>query len=158
MRNQKGFTFVELLAVIVLLALLIAIIAPTILLQIDRARADTILAEARAVSTAATAVLIKNEGAGVTDLQLAEGLTGIINDAAYPVQTRISKEMNAYLSPDMKLSDEPSETEGKVSVTIENGRIVKVVYEKIIGKKLRIATLDGGDGKVKSQKIVKKTK
>lgn len=156
MRNQKGFSFIELLAVIVLVALLIIVIVPNIFMQIDRARADTILAEARAVSTAGHAVMIKFEGSDISDLQLTEGLTGTFDSAAFPKQTEISKQLNAYLAPVIKLSTVASEEEGKVSFFLVNGQIKKVIYEKIVGNKLRIATLDDGEGSVKSQKIVKK--
>ena len=54
--NDKGFTLVELIVVLVILAILAAILVPALLGYIDRARGSQILLNAKSVMTAAQAV------------------------------------------------------------------------------------------------------
>lgn len=53
--NDKGFTLVELIVVLVILAILAAILVPALLGYIDRARGSQILLNAKSVMTAAQA-------------------------------------------------------------------------------------------------------
>lgn len=53
--NDKGFTLVELIVVLVILAILAAILVPALLGYIDRARGSQVLLNAKSVMTAAQA-------------------------------------------------------------------------------------------------------
>lgn len=55
MKENKGFTLVELIVVLVILAILAAILVPALLGYIDRARGQQIVLNARSVYTAAQA-------------------------------------------------------------------------------------------------------
>jgi prepilin-type N-terminal cleavage/methylation domain-containing protein len=59
---KKGFTLVELLAVIAILAILIIIALPNILSMFNKAKEDTFFTEAKSVMRAAQQEFIANEG------------------------------------------------------------------------------------------------
>lgn len=59
-RNKKGFTLVEVIVVLVILAILIAIAVPSVMKYIDDANDAKYLAEARAVYVAAEAEVTKD--------------------------------------------------------------------------------------------------
>ena len=64
--DQKGFTLVELIVVLVILAIMAALLAPALLGYIDKARTSKYLEECRSISTAVQAILdehyAKNSG------------------------------------------------------------------------------------------------
>ena len=62
MKTKKGFTLVELLAVIAILAILIIIALPNILSMFNKAKEDTFFTEAKSVMRAAKQEFIANEG------------------------------------------------------------------------------------------------
>lgn len=59
-RNKKGFTLVEVIVVLVILAILIAIAVPSVMKYIDDANEAKYLAEARAIYVAAEAEVTKD--------------------------------------------------------------------------------------------------
>ena len=59
-KDQKGFTLVELIVVLVILAILAALLVPALLGYIDRARSSKYLEEARSIYTAIQAVNDEN--------------------------------------------------------------------------------------------------
>ena len=52
MKNQKGFTLVEVIVVLVILAIMAAILIPSLVGYIDKARENSIVTETRSVCTA----------------------------------------------------------------------------------------------------------
>jgi prepilin-type N-terminal cleavage/methylation domain-containing protein len=63
-RNQKGFTLVELLVVVLILGILVSIALPSYLSSVKRARGGTATANARMIATSVQTAYIK---AGGTD-------------------------------------------------------------------------------------------
>ncbi|MDO5155617.1 MAG: prepilin-type N-terminal cleavage/methylation domain-containing protein [Eubacteriales bacterium] len=59
-RNNKGFTLVELIVVLVILAILAAILVPALLGYIDRAKSAQTVTDARAFYTAAQSALVEH--------------------------------------------------------------------------------------------------
>lgn len=71
-KNNKGFTLVELIVVLVILAILAAILTPALLGYIDRARAEKDYSTAQTIRVAAQAAIDQAYGDGV----LANGKYG----------------------------------------------------------------------------------
>ena len=65
-KNNKGFTLVELIVVLVILAILAAILTPALLGYIDRARAEKDYSTAQTIRVAAQAAIDQAYGDGVT--------------------------------------------------------------------------------------------
>lgn len=69
MKNQKGFTLVEVIVVLVILAIMAAILIPSLVGYIDKARENSIVTETRsvvqAVQTLASEKYAKNNDDGV---------------------------------------------------------------------------------------------
>ncbi len=58
MRNEKGFSLVELIIVIAIMAIVAGVVAPTVFKYVDKARRRTIENDAKAVYTAANSAII----------------------------------------------------------------------------------------------------
>ncbi|MFH5836239.1 type II secretion system protein [Proteiniclasticum sp. C24MP] len=75
-KKQKGFTLVELLIVIAIIAVLAAVVTPVALSAINDSKATAVLAEIKSVETADLTYYVQNNADGdITKLDLA-GLTG----------------------------------------------------------------------------------
>jgi type IV pilus assembly protein PilA len=59
-KNKKGFTLIEIIVVIVILAVLMAVAVPSVLKYIDEANNAKYVAQARSIMTAAQAELVKD--------------------------------------------------------------------------------------------------
>ena len=79
LRNKKGFTLMELLIVVAIIAILVAISIPIFTSQLEKAREATDVANLRAAKAVAVATYL----AGDTDLNIASGAAFTANyDAA----------------------------------------------------------------------------
>lgn len=158
MKNQKGFSFIELLVVVLLVALIIAVTVPAFLKEIDKARGKTLLTEVNSVRYAAQSVATMELASLTDDLDrdLTLGLTGTKeNDYAYPRQAEISAKMNALLAPDIVLGEEPTNDVAKVSFKIKEGKILKLTYEKILNKKHYTVVVENQNSTVTFEKVRK---
>ena len=86
--NNKGFTLVELIVVLVILAILAAALVPSLLGYIDRARESKYFEEGHAIYTALQVV---------EDEQYAKGATPLTSVAA--ADTAVLDEVNAMVDP-----------------------------------------------------------
>ncbi len=116
MKNNKGFTLVEIIVVLVILAILAAATIPSMLGFVEQARAKSLTAEARAVYVAAQAV-VTEKLAMATDrsAKTTELLTSLAGPAA----------SNVLLSPYLK-----GDAQGTVSnIAIDgNGKVTDLKY------------------------------
>jgi len=148
MRNNKGFTLIEMLAVLVVLALIISLTTLALVGEINKARGNTLMSEARMVLYAAYTVILENTVAEqpVSDSEYRAGLTGFADDMLLGTQAKISARMQSLLEPDILLAEEPSEEAANVNFIVENGVIVSMDYRKMIGSVLYTVTImDGGE-------------
>lgn len=83
-KNKKGFTLVEVIVVLVILAILIAIAVPSVMKYIDDANEAKYLAEARAVYVAAEAEVTK-------DYADDRNLNGSIYGTDETIETEVEK-------------------------------------------------------------------
>jgi len=150
MQNSKGFSLIELLVVAVILALVIALTTLFFLEQVNRARGSTLMSEARVVYLTAKIVMIENTviTPPIADEDYMKGLTGRIW-GTLGVQAQISNRMRVLLGGDIILSDEPSEEAACVEFILQDGVIVSMDFQKVIGNRLYTVTIadteDGGD-------------
>ena len=89
-KDQKGFTLVELIVVLVILAIMAALLAPALLGYIDKARTSKYLEECRSISTAVQAILDEHyaKGSGQADFgaDKTKGDWKELNDLVYPTE------------------------------------------------------------------------
>jgi prepilin-type N-terminal cleavage/methylation domain-containing protein len=101
MRNNKGFTLLELLIVVVILGVLALIAAPTLLNAADKAKEGAVKANvSSAASTVTTRLAVEEEDAptaaatAVTQLNSA----GTNDDTADDAKSPFNSEVNAFVS------------------------------------------------------------
>ena len=89
-KNNKGFTLVELIVVLVILAILAAILVPALLGYIDKARSSQYLEEAHSILTAAqaweTEQYAKGETTPTTDFTATSGALDYVNAITSPTK------------------------------------------------------------------------
>ncbi|MCA1056323.1 prepilin-type N-terminal cleavage/methylation domain-containing protein [Rossellomorea aquimaris] len=123
LKNDKGLTLVELLAVIVILGIIAAIAVPSIGNIIEKSRADAVKAEGVQVLNAAKLYMTAEgpiaDGTTLASSNLTEYLTengGVTWDTAFTV------------SPDLKLNGVA--TKGNVTITFTDATVSKInTYE-----------------------------
>ena len=88
-KDQKGFTLVELIVVLVILAIMAALLAPALLGYIDEARSTKYLEECRSISTALQAIedeLYAKGSSPLTASVTAEAEGSKLNKLVYPTK------------------------------------------------------------------------
>ncbi len=149
-RNKKGFSLVEMLIVLFIVALLLLWISFEVLQYLDRARGTVATAESRSVYITAQWVLAEYYGkdVGLNDRDRAEGLSGAVDNILYPVQTAMSRRMNELLAPSIELGAEPVDGMAKAEFTVEGGQVTKLIYQAEYGGRLYQATVVPGEDAV----------
>lgn len=148
--NKKGFTLVEVIVVLVILAVIIALAVPSVMKYINDAQDAKYLANARAVNqeviTYTEKEMIKNPNFSSTIVtlkqQLSFGSKNILNKIIETEEVAGYKPYSIDLSFDKKYSDNGWDYDNKK----EKHRITKICirYSKIIVKN-GVETLDPSD-------------
>ncbi len=148
-RGRKGLSLVELLIVLLLIAFALTLVSFAVLPMIDRARGATATAEARSVYITAQGVMLQYSGHdALSDRDLAEGLSGTVDNILYPEKTELSQRINELLAPDIVLTDEPGDGKSKAEFTVENGVITKLIYQAENNGDIYQATIVPGEDAV----------
>ena len=129
--NKKGFTLMEMLIVIAIIAILIAIAIPTFTAALEKSRQKTDLANARALKSLVVAAYMADETADAT---LVAGINGVQNNATVGngYKVYLNKDGQTYVTGTpgescMKLTSKEFKGESNVYVYLEfNGKCVVI--------------------------------
>lgn len=133
-RNKKGFTLIELIVVLVIMAILVAAAAPAMMGYVENARKGAYLANCRAVYVAAQAGITEAMANGKT----VTAVTDAINDSGTTLADRITSmtemTINFVASPAAK---------DDYKITITGNTVTEVIGCYATGKTV---TLTPGSG------------
>lgn len=76
MKNSKGFTLMEMLIVVAIIAILVAIMIPTLTTQLERARETADLANIRAAYAEASVTALTEDKAGTATVTMTQHTDG----------------------------------------------------------------------------------
>ncbi len=97
MKNEKGFTLVELIVVLVILAILAALLIPALTGYIDKANREKVVAETRTVTMAAQTIVSEAYGQG--KLKNEDGNPGVsYDDISKLAEAKSTWTFNVYVS------------------------------------------------------------
>ena len=114
--HKKGFTLVEVIVVLVILAILAAILIPSMIGWINKAQDKTAIVEARSIRIAAQEVITENYK--TPDATLTTGLKGAAG----------SNDASDYAKDVFQLAEVGAPAE-ITDITITNHKITKLVYK-----------------------------
>ncbi len=134
--GNKGFSLVELIVVIAIMAILVAVLAPTLLSKIEDSREATDLQAMGELNSAMKTALAKEK---VNDEMKADGnytvdiSSGVPKITAGPAGsgtfTEVNKEL-AEIIPEIKFKSKKATASGvKVIITINSGKVTTALYE-----------------------------
>lgn len=122
--DQKGFTLVELIVVLVILAIMAALLVPALLGYVDRAKEGKYLEEARSIYTAVQAVndekyATNPSGGGYTATQLTDDKKSDINKLVAPTEVTSF----GSVSYGTGVSSGSGDTNGKAAFTVKGLKV-----------------------------------
>ena len=148
--NKKGFTLVEIIVVIVILAVLMAVAVPSVLGYISEADNAKLMAQARSVLTTAQAEVVKKQasGDGLVEGDLAQLNTNVgksleneINDLTvtefYVGKVTVNESNGTVSGTTMANADKEDQTNkitqslSAVTMTIGNKQVTAVTNDKV---------------------------
>lgn len=131
--NIKGFTLVEIIVVLLILAIMAAIAIPSMLGYVQEARNSEYIAEARTGFVAAQTVVTKKASAvkPLTDAELA----------AYIVDAKNIKEITDYIGADENI-------DSITAATVVKGRITSITVKLSANKGSKSVNFAGGESKL----------
>lgn len=148
-KQNKGFTLVELIVVLVILAILAAILIPALLGYIDRAKSNQNVVNARSFYTAAQAVASEDYANPTEWSKEKKGNTylAITNSKSFgrstsPWSGDFSRTLFAKEKEVYKLCDADSFSEFSAVAVIKQYRVVKVAYRDEASQEVIVWTED----------------
>ncbi len=129
LKNEKGFTLIELIIVIVILAVIAAIAVPNIMTAVDNSRKTADVANAKMIANAAAAVKARNATLGDVSGSYDFSSTGVavVDTASAGFATAISTELNnARIVPKYIAATTPSATHFRLTIDATSGAITVV--------------------------------
>lgn len=144
--QENGFTLVEIIVVLVIIAVLAAAAIPTMLGFAENAKGKAEIANARVVYTACQSI--------ATEEYVSSGIHTLLDKGIYKIaDTNGNKKLNNMLSEDFKL--ESGENPAQVTPTITSGKVSKIVYQSKYksGEAYYVVTIELGKEAVVEKKI-----
>lgn len=139
-KNNKGFTLVELIVVLVILAILAAILVPALLGYIDKARSSQYLEEAHSIYTAAQAYETELYAKGEANPATTFDATGL----AY-VNTIVSPTNVTSLTVGGATPASGADASATKHANFTVGEITTLVFTSQNGKKVEITMNSAGE-------------
>ena len=103
-QDQKGFTLVELMVVVVILGILVAIAVPLYNAQTEKAKKATCFANQRMIESAAVQYTLDNDGKEITDVDNIELLNAYFQGNAAPTCPSATGKAAEYSITDGKVT------------------------------------------------------
>lgn len=138
-KNKKGFTLIEIIVVLVILAILAAALIPSMIGFVNDARGKALVAEARTVFVAGQAIASE-----LTATATGTGTNGVCVEADLEKDGYAA--INKLTAPDITVAGAETATAGFPKFTINSGVVKILKYKKIAGGKTYTITLESGQG------------
>lgn len=149
LKNKRGFTLIEMIVVLVILAILVAAMIPSMLGFVEDSRAKAMAAEARTAYVAAQAVSSEEYASGTVDNDIVAGIQAndstLSDTASSNIGARIGAKMNAMLRPDITLGSATTTVARLSGVNVDDGRVTALTYSKLLGSKTVTITIKPGE-------------
>ncbi len=142
-KNQKGFTLVEVIVVLVILAIMAAILIPSLIGYIDKARENAIISETRMIVQAVQAEVDTGYGIkeGVTSYEIDTTATRttidgtVVKIAKTALDKLTENESITYTIDNKTEADKPAKESitapgaNKATITMCGNKLLSVVYQ-----------------------------
>lgn len=127
-KNNKGFTLVELLVVIAIIGILAVVAVPTLFSNINKAKATDVVADVRAIKTAAMAAYADNSKSAA---ELLDGLSNADNtDSSKKIMDKLELEdFSGEGVYEIEASDSPAKA--TVTIVVDNKDIAEKAYSQL---------------------------